>query len=481
MGMDPEQFWSDTHSQSKEIKNTLLAWRRQIEEFQCPLCHAGIGREFYSSAYPPMFQCPACGFPVGCLMLASYRKHMMETRRTASISKQKNICRLALAAIALGLAAGRCQAAPVRKTNAASELATVEKWVMGLQFGDKSQPSYGGVKVHHTISAISTDGKRYYRVSPYFSDLGVLAVLRARTPGGLPFAGRWIEWYLAHLSSASAPDGVPFEHFYLPDGGGETTCVKPGDHFLCHYNDATDSAAATFFSVLWAYREAGGSTNVLKMPGRKAQVERLASVLLALQQSDGLCWAKADYRVKYLEDNSEVYAGLRDLARLEESTYGDRTRAQAYAQAAARVRQGIRTELYDPKVKAYFPAKFEDGKRPAANLNKWYPDTQAQFWPVLWDVASPDDPRSRAALAALDARWNGQTGPDWTRHPEQVNSGVLPIDVAYAALLCGDTPRVRAFVQSMKPLKFPQAPEDAGFSWPFSIADAGWLLSILGH
>ena len=60
------------------------------------------------------------------------------------------------------------------------------------------------------------------------------------------------------------------------------------------------------FLVLQAYLEAGRKSSFLNTAEKKAQVEHLAEVLLALQDSDGLFWAKRDYRVKYLEDNSEV-------------------------------------------------------------------------------------------------------------------------------------------------------------------------------
>lgn len=351
-------------------------------------------------------------------------------------------------------------------------------WINALQYRDSKLPGYGGLKIHPGVAATSADGKQYCRVSPYVANLGVLGMLRTKAPGCVNIADQWIHWYFAHLNPQSAPDGVPYEHFYLADGSGETTCVKPGDHFLCHYNDATDSAAATFFSVLWAAHEAGIARTALNAGGRKKLVEALADVLLKLQQADGLCWAKGDYRVKYLEDNCEVFAGLRDLANLEHDVFNDPEHSTFYRKAAVRVQQGILKELYEPKTELYLIAKSEDNNRPAADLDKWFPDTQAQLWPILFGVVEPTDPKSLAVLSAVNAHWSGGTKPDWAANPGQINNGWVEAGNAYAALLAGDTKRVRTYLEAVKQLKFPKAAEGSGFEWPFSINDAGWLLQI---
>lgn len=325
-------------------------------------------------------------------------------------------------------------------------------------------------------ATIGADGKPYYCVCAYYANLAVVALLQARTPDCTHVADLWMQWYFAHLNAQSAPDGVPCDHFYRLDGNGETNCVKPGDPLLCRHNDATDSAAATFFSVLWAAHQAGLPAKILASRGRKQQVETLAAATLKLQQADGLCWAKADYRVKYLEDNSEVFAGLRDLAKVEREVFHDSRQASAYQQAAERVRHGIVSELYDQRVKLFHIAKFEDGKLPAIDLDKWYPDTQAQLWPLLFDAAKADDPAMLAVIHAINSHWNGSTKPDWAAHPEQVNEGSLEAADAYAMLLGGETQKVRTFVEAAKQFKF-RSPDQ--FAGPFNVEDAGWLLEIL--
>jgi len=358
------------------------------------------------------------------------------------------------------------------------DAALLAHWIAGQQFSQAGSPGYGALKIGDGRAATGTDGTPYYRVSPYAANLAVLGLLRTEAPGSVDVAGLWIDWYFAHLNTQIAPDGVPDDCFYTADGGGETTCVKPGDPRLYHYNDATDSAAATFFSVLWAAHQAGVPAPTFAAPQRRQQLERLAGVLLKLQQSDGLCWAKSDYRVKYLEDNSETFAGLQALADLEQNAFNDPGRSELYRAAARRVQAGILGKLYDPRTKLFLIAKFEDGHYPPTDLDTWYPDTQAQAWPCLFGVLPPADPRARSVMVAVNTHWYGGIRPDWAADPELVDHGWIEAANAYAALLAGETNRVRIYIHAVKRLKFPASGPPA-FAWPFSVADAGWLLQIL--
>ena len=358
----------------------------------------------------------------------------------------------------------------------ASAAGDLLQWLTGLQYTDPSQSSFGGVRVHSTSGAVGTNGLPYYRVSPYIGNLAVLGLVRSHRPEALPVAKRWIAWFLAHLDAASAPDGVPFEHFYLEDGSGETVCVKPGDPHLCRYNDATDSAITTFFSVLQAYILAKGSSEILVAEGAREKIEHMASVLLQLRNPDGLFWAKQDYRAKYLEDNCEVYAGLDALTTIERSVYKDDKRAARYAGEASHLRAAILKEFYDPLHGRYDIAVFEDGSRKTADLNIWYPDLQAQFWPHLFGVVAASNAKSQAALAGLNGLWNGKAHPDWASEPEKVNGGWISADIAYAALLAGERQRIPHYIACVERLKLSPPKR---FSWPFTASDGGWLLLIL--
>ena len=77
--------------------------------------------------------------------------------------------------------------------------------------------------------------------------------------------------------------------------------------------DAWDSAAALFLLVADRFRQAGGTLTVAHIEvARRA----FACVVSVTDPTDGLTWAKPDYRVKYLMDNIEVRAGLLAAERL---------------------------------------------------------------------------------------------------------------------------------------------------------------------
>jgi len=353
----------------------------------------------------------------------------------------------------------------------------VVQWLAGLQFANPAQRSFGAIRVHHTTAAVGVDGRGYFRVSPYIGNLATLGLLRSHRPESLSIAERWIDWWFAHLNSGSAPDGVPFEHFYLQDGSGETVCVMPGDPHLCRYNDATDSAAATFFTLLLEYQRSGGRIRPEQLDRRTRQIGALFKTLLALQNLDGLFWAKTTFHAKYLEDNCEVYSGLIALAQLSNTVFRDPERAAEAEATAKRLRTAIDAALFDFKQGRFLVAKFEDNAVKPPDLNTWYPDVQSQFWPILWGVSTPSDANSRAAISLLANIWNGKQHPDWAAQPEKVNGGWISADVAYAVALAGDRKRLPEYLKVVKRLKIARRDR---FAWPFSAADAGWLLAITG-
>ena len=254
------------------------------------------------------------------------------------------------------------------------------------------------------------------------------------------------------------------------DGSGETTCPDPA--LPCDYDDASDSYAATLLEVAWTYYEEGGSAGFLTGPGKKAAFETVASVILALQQADGLTWAKDSYRVKYVMDNSETYRGLRCMEQLEELVFNDPAAAQLYGDAADAVQAGIEAGLFNGATGLYRVAKFENGAVQEANLNQWYPGTVAIVWPHLCGVIEGSSARARAQMDALNGSWDGTPNPDWTSH--FLGPGGFPWpSIGQAAILAGDLYRGRKHTRFVLKQKLP------AFGWPITVIDAGWLLRNL--
>jgi hypothetical protein len=170
---------------------------------------------------------------------------------------------------------------------------------------------------------------------------------------------------------------------------------------------------------------------------------------------------------------------LRDLANLERDIFHDFAKADLYTHAAEKVRSGILSELYDSHAQLFRVAKFETPSHGSINLNQWYADTQAQFWPTLFGVINPSDFRTHSVLTAIDAQWNGVIKPDWATQPEKINGGWIEAGSARSAMIGGETNRVRGYVQAVERLKFAKSSGGLELKYPFDIGDASWLLQIL--
>ena len=401
------------------------------------------------------------------------RSYYANACKSGAILNRRNILLLLIIMVLAGNVSSQARAqTPLKDAEKNAE------WLQSLQFTNPNLPGYGGIRVHHTPGATNPKtGKMYFRVSPYSANLAVSALLNSHYSSRLKVAGAWIDWFFAHLTPQSAPDGVPCEHFYLIDGSGETVTVVPGDPRLDRYNDATDSAAATFFCVLRDYVRAGGSERSLKQPGRRDKVVALAKTLLALQQPDGLFWAKANYKAKYLEDNCEVYAGLLALKDLFDLTYLDSKGSLTASIASKALKAGMIKELWDGK-SLWKVARFEDGKLQTADLNRWYPDMQCQFWPVLFGVVEAGSAQAKAVKLALQQHWSGQGHTNWATDALTINGGFVNADAAYGALLLGLRSDAAIYLKTVEAAKFGSARADQNFGWPYTPLDAGWMLLL---
>jgi hypothetical protein len=352
------------------------------------------------------------------------------------------------------------------------DIKTVSSWMISLQYRNPEHLSDGSIRVHHTPGHIAPNGDAYFHVIPYFSNMALLGLLNTPVANKLEITERGIRWYLNHLNKNGSPPGVVYDHWYLADGTGETTCPPGLTPSLCNHDDASDSYAATLLGVTWAYYQAGGNAAFLQTAGNKEIFEQIAQVILTLQQPDGLTWAKDSFRVKYLMDNSEVYWGLISMAELERVVFGDEINAQQYKAAAESVQRGINQSLFNPNTGLYRIAKFENNAVEEANLNVWYPGTVAIAWPHLFGVTGNRSEKALAQMAALNESWDGSPHPDWTETIVDPTGFVWP-SIGQAALLTGDCDRAQRHATFVKNKKFPD------FAWPFDVSEGGWLLMTL--
>ncbi len=228
---------------------------------------------------------------------------------------------------------------------------------------------------------------------PYFANMAALAML-SRREGHEPVR-RYLEWYLRHLN-------MPDKHKLV---GTIYDYVKSDDAWIPTYGyDSADSYAATFMSLLLNYARA--TSDLQFMVDNFQQITDAAEVLIKLQDKDGLIWAKPGYYVKFLMDNAENYRGLEDASALMQALGRDDL-AERYGLAAIRVAAGVEEQLWLEREGVYAWAMYGRwwARRPA---RKWYPDTVAQVYPIVFGLVAPESERAISLYSYLNQQY-----PKW--------------------------------------------------------------------
>ena len=309
-------------------------------------------------------------------------------------------------------------------------------------------------------NSVAGDGAILYgstQINPYYSNLAAIGL--THDPASYGTVQRWMQWYISHLNW---PDkwglyGTMYDYTY--SNGTETSKSDA---------DSTDSYAATFLSLAWAFYQTGDPSAQSYVKGLSSQLDSIGGVLIKTQQSDGLTWSKPDYQIKYLMDNCEAYRGLRDLASLFQSAIGDSAKAAHCNAAADSMLHGINGMWMNSNWAVY---KDNGGNLKAPAMGTWYPDATSQLFPVLMNVVPATDARSTQVYASLNAAW-----PGWPTMSYSAQDPFPWILVGDAAALMGDTARVTTFTQTIETNYVSK-----GFPWTFYSAEGGWLMRLSAY
>ena len=231
-------------------------------------------------------------------------------------------------------------------------------------------------------------------IAPYFAHFGALALLaghaREPSPEDVARVGRWLEWCVRH----QAADG------YWNDFEGTTAAYADTGKV-----DAWDSSAALYLLVAERYRRAGG----IVTPAIAAAARSALACVERVSDTDGLTWAKPDYRVKFLMDNVEVCAGLRAAAGLF-AVSGLPSEAQLARVRAERL-AGRLPLFWRPEQQRFSHALMADG-RFAQDAGKPYPNGLAQLYGIAFVDAKA------AAWEAVARAFQPEAGPSVAFGPE---------------------------------------------------------------
>jgi hypothetical protein len=287
------------------------------------------------------------------------------------------------------------------------------------------------------------------RINPYFSNLAAIGL--TKTENYYPQVKAWMQWYISHLNHSDKWGLRCTMYDYSVSGTVETPLNDA---------DSTDSYAASFLSLAWAFWQTEDDDARAYIKTISRQLNCIGSVLVKTQQNNGLTWAKPDYQIQFLMDNAEVYKGLRDASHLFGALRNPAARDR-YNAHAVEVSQGIETNLWDAANNDYLTYV----GAPTTDWTRWYPDSTAQLFPVLNDVISPSDPRAQELYETFNQKW-----PNWST---QFSDAFPWVAVSGAAALMGDTDRVNKYINLVQTNYV-----NTGFAYPWYCAEAGWFMRV---
>jgi hypothetical protein len=299
------------------------------------------------------------------------------------------------------------------------------------------------------------------RVIPYFANLAAIALVD-RSPAEVK---AYLEWYLARLNEPDRWGLSGTIYDYVIDREGRET--PTGGY------DSADSYAATFLTLVRVYMDRSGDRGFVL--DNLSAIRLVASVIPALQDTDGLVWAKPNRFQKYLMDNCENFRGMVDYAVIL-STLGLGDEADQALKVAGRIRQGVEERLwnerrgnYDWGIYTFWLGGHRLGEvSRASDWKRWYPDTTAQVFPVISGLLRPADPRAVSLYQNLN-QWH----PGWV---DQAKTDPHPWSVlGYAAAVMGDTRQALAFTRATAGAYMTNGGPFSELSW-----ELGWHLLTIG-
>jgi len=311
-----------------------------------------------------------------------------------------------------------------------------------------AQTANGAIAIHPDKSSGT------WRVLPYDANIAARGMLR----GGPAYHAKvkaYMQWYLAHLNwpDYNGVYATVYDYNVNLATGAETSTTS---------YDSADSYASTFMDLVRDYVTYSGDQQFVI--DNKYGISSVGHVMTdpKIMNTDGLTWAKPDYKVKYAMDNSEVYRGLVDASWIATNVWGDSAEASWYSTHAASLRTGYES-LWLPNRNMYSTAKHQTGALDDVNWTSWYPASTAQVFPIKDGVIAAKGARANSLWANLNQRW-----PQWTTCNQ---SGEPFSEVGRAAATRREKSKVDSYLNGCR-----SAWPDR--TWPYNVRHAGMIAEI---
>ena len=209
------------------------------------------------------------------------------------------------------------------------------------------------------------------KIIPYISNIASIGLIYAYELTGnesyLNSAKKWIEWYSTHQNINKDNEGVV--------GTIYNYNISNGLELSTYYYNSSDSYAATFLILIYDYYNLTGNITFIKEEYKNI---KLALNAIFYTMDNNLTYAKPDLKVKYLIDNSEVYLALNDSAKIFKLFN------VSYSNYLNNISKSVRNNILN-----YFLINntfFDWSINGTINISNYYPDINANYWPIILGV-----------------------------------------------------------------------------------------------
>ena len=276
-------------------------------------------------------------------------------------------------------------------------------------------------------------------INPYFSEITAIALINYdKSEEAKHKIEKYFDWHLSHINTEEEDynglAGTIYDYDAVNQNGIVISETSKGSY------DSTDSYSALFVKALADYVKAYGDGSYLNK--HEDTIKDIVNVMFATM-SGGYTYAKPDYKIRYLMDNSEVYAGLKAAEYIYSNVIVD---DEMYKKVSAAV------DYYDKN----FNNDWWKGDHYASILNtdnseytgiefswdNFYPCATSQMFPIIYGIVEADSTYAKTVYEGLCSNWNWQ-------EMDYVANGTTVFcwgNFAYLAALMNDEDRLASYM-----------------------------------
>lgn len=273
------------------------------------------------------------------------------------------------------------------------EMATVEaEWLWSQQMSNGAFAFYN-----------ADNGSVY--INPYFSEIVAIALINYdSSEEAREKIEDYFEWHFAHINTAETDynglAGTIYDYDVIIKNGIVVSETSRGTY------DSTDSYSALFIKALADYAKTYGDKSYLQK--HESLIKDITNVMFATM-SGGYTYAKPDYKIRYLMDNAEVYAGLTAAKYIYSNVIDDTEMYKKVNSAVAFFDDNFNKHWW--KGDHYATVLNSDYSEYTGYEFSWselYPCATSQIFPILYGLIDADSTYAQIVYEGLCGAWDWQ-------------------------------------------------------------------------